>query len=49
MGKKSTPMTQKRASEIQSVEAKKNGGQVAKGGFAARATKAAVKNTKKKK
>ncbi|CAK2483981.1 SMP domain-containing protein [Vibrio crassostreae] len=40
-----TPMTQTAARRIQSAEAKANGGKVAKGSFAAKAQKAAAKNT----
>lgn len=44
MAKKSNPMTKEAASRIQSVAAKKNGGQVSKKSFAARAQSAADKN-----
>ncbi|MCB0616839.1 MAG: hypothetical protein KDC75_26155 [Phaeodactylibacter sp.] len=46
MAKKSstTKMTPKAAGRIQSATAKKNGGQVSKGSFAAKAQKAAAKN-----
>lgn len=43
---KSTPMTPIAAARIQSAAAKANGGQVAKGSFAARAQAAAAKNGK---
>ncbi|ELA7921210.1 hypothetical protein Q4905_003528 [Vibrio alginolyticus] len=43
---KSTPMTPTAAARIQSGQAKANGGQVAKGSFAARAQAAAAKNGK---
>jgi len=39
-----TPMTTADAARIQAAEAKQGGGQVAKGGFAARAQGAAAKN-----
>ncbi len=48
MSKKPTPMTTKAAGRIQSAEAKNNGGNVKKGGFAARAQKGAAGNSKKK-
>lgn len=41
---KSTPMTPSAAARIQGGQAKVNGGQVAKGSFAARAQSAAAKN-----
>ncbi len=44
MSNKKTPMTPKAAARIQADEAKKNGGQVSKGSFAARAQSAAEKN-----
>lgn len=44
---KKTKMTSKDATRIQKANAKRNGGKVAKGSFAARAMKAAAKNTKK--
>ena len=40
-------MTSKAAARIQGAEAKRDGGKVAKDGFAARAQKAAEKNPKK--
>jgi hypothetical protein len=40
-------MTQSAASRIQSATAKKSGGNVSKGSFAAKAQKAAAKNGKK--
>ncbi|WP_434762514.1 hypothetical protein [Vibrio fortis] len=43
---KSIPMTPTAAARIQSGQAKANGGQVAKGSFAARAQTAAAKNGK---
>ncbi|AUW38292.1 MULTISPECIES: hypothetical protein [Vibrionaceae] len=43
---KSTPMTPSAAARVQSSAAKANGGQVAKGSFAARAQAAAAKNSK---
>jgi hypothetical protein len=43
---KSTPMTSTAAGRIQSSQAKANGGQVAKGTFAARSQAAAAKNGK---
>ncbi|HGY9579198.1 TPA: hypothetical protein ACOJPN_002849 [Vibrio harveyi] len=43
---KSTPMTLTAAARIQSGQAKANGGQVAKGSFAARAQAAAARNGK---
>ncbi|MFC6673251.1 hypothetical protein [Marinobacterium aestuariivivens] len=46
MTKKSTPMTPARAAAVQSATAKKCGGTVSKGSFAARATRAAAKNSK---
>jgi hypothetical protein len=48
MSKPKTPtqMTPTSAARIQGAEAKVNGGQVAKGGFAARAQRAADKNKK---
>jgi len=42
----STPMTTPAAARIQGAQAKANGGQVAKGSFAARAQAAAAKNSK---
>lgn len=39
-----TPMTQSDAARIQSATAKANGGHVPKGGFAARAQRAAARN-----
>lgn len=45
MGKKK--MTSKAASRIQSSTAKKSGGKVTKGSFAARAQRAALKSKKK--
>jgi hypothetical protein len=42
---KSTPMTPSAAARIQGGQAKANGGQVAKGSFAARAQSAAAKNS----
>ncbi|MDR0666071.1 MAG: hypothetical protein LBF71_01530 [Campylobacteraceae bacterium] len=42
-----TKMTQKSASRIQAATAKQNGGKVEKGSFAAKAQKAAAKNTTK--
>ncbi|HCG7088206.1 TPA: hypothetical protein NJ342_003422 [Vibrio parahaemolyticus] len=45
MSKSKSPMTPSAAKRIQSAEAKANGGQVAKGGFAARAQSAAAKNS----
>jgi hypothetical protein len=42
-----TPMTQQGASRIQAATAKANGGQVAKGSFAARASSAAAHNSGK--
>lgn len=44
MTKSKSPMTQTTARRIQSAEAKANSGKVAKGGFAAKAQKAAAKN-----
>ena len=46
--KSSTPMTTKSAARIQSAAAKSNGGNVAKGSFAARAQRAAAKGGSKK-
>jgi len=46
MPKKSTPMTQKAASRIQSATAKQNGGVVPAGSFASRAQSKAAKNSK---
>jgi hypothetical protein len=46
MSKKSTAMTSKDASRIQSTTAKQNGGKVAKGSFAARATSTTAKKAK---
>jgi hypothetical protein len=43
---KSTPMTPTAAARIQGAQAKANGGQVAKGSFAAKAQSAAAKNSK---
>ncbi|MDR2790815.1 MAG: hypothetical protein LBB59_07585 [Campylobacteraceae bacterium] len=43
-----TNMTPKSAGRIQSAGAKQNNGAVSKGSFAARAQKAAAKNTAKK-
>ena len=43
---KSAPMTPSAAARIQGGQAKANGGQVAKGSFAARAQAAAAKNSK---
>ncbi|MCG6340589.1 hypothetical protein K6U19_04910 [Vibrio fluvialis] len=43
---KSTPTTPTAAARIQSGQAKANGGQVAKGSFAARAQAAAARNGK---
>lgn len=45
----SRPMTQKDASRIQSVTAIKNGGQVPKGSFSARASRAAAQNAQESK
>jgi hypothetical protein len=45
MSKKTTAMTPSAARRIQSAEAKANNGKVAKGSFAAKATRAAAKNT----
>lgn len=45
MTKSKTPITPLAARRIQSAEAKANGGKVAKGSFAAKAQKAAAKNT----
>lgn len=45
MSKSKAPMTQSAAKRIQSAEAKANGGQVAKDSFAAKAQKAAAKNS----
>lgn len=42
----STPMTPSAAARIQGAQAKANGGQIAKGSFAARAQSAAEKNSK---
>jgi hypothetical protein len=39
-----TPMTPEAARRIQSVEAKANGGRIAKGSFAAKALSSAAKN-----
>ncbi len=39
-----TPMTTKAAARIQGAEARQNGGQVNKGGFAPRAQRGAAKN-----
>ena len=44
-----TPMTSKAASRIQSATAKANEGKVSKGSFAARAQRAAAKNSAAKK
>jgi len=41
------PMTKEDAARIQSAEARKSGGAVKKGSFAARATSSASKNSKK--
>ena len=41
-------MTRRSAARIQSSSAKKGGGRVAKGGFAARAQRAAARNSRKK-
>ena len=46
MSKAKTPMTPTAAARIQSAQAKVNNGQVAKESFAARAQKAADKNSK---
>lgn len=46
MSKAKTPMTPLSAARIQSAQAKANNGQVAKESFAARAQKAADKNSK---
>ncbi|MDC5822574.1 hypothetical protein OPW19_22435 [Vibrio europaeus] len=46
MSKSKTPMTNTAAARIQGSQAKGNGGQVAKGSFAARAQRAAEKNSK---
>lgn len=46
MSKSKTPMTNTAAARIQSAQAKGNGGQVVKGSFAARAQRAAEKNSK---
>lgn len=46
MSKSKTPMTNTAAARIQGAQAKANGGQVAKGSFAARAQRAAAKNSK---
>jgi hypothetical protein len=43
---KTTPMTPSAAARIQGGQAKANGGQVAKGSFAAKAQAAAAKNSK---
>jgi len=40
-------MTRRSAARIQSSSAKKGGGRVAKGGFAARAQRAAARNSRK--
>ncbi|MEZ8185573.1 hypothetical protein ACED29_07080 [Shewanella sp. 5S214] len=45
MSNNKTPMTPKAAARIQSTTAKQNGGTVAKGSFAAKATSAAAKNS----
>lgn len=45
MSNNKTPMTPKSASRIQSSTAKQNGGQVAKGSFAARAASSSSKNS----
>ena len=45
---KSTPMTSKAAARIQSAAAKTNGGQVPKGIFSTRASRAAAKSTSNK-
>ncbi|MDR2081863.1 MAG: hypothetical protein LBP54_08275 [Campylobacteraceae bacterium] len=45
---KTTKMTPKAASRIQSATAKQNGGAVSKSSFAAKAQSAAAKNTAKK-
>lgn len=45
MSKSKTPMTNTAAARIQGTQAKSNGGQVAKGSFAARAQRAAAKNS----
>ncbi len=42
---KPTPMTTRAAARVQSTTARANGGQIAKGGFAARAQRAAAKNS----
>lgn len=47
MSNSKTPMTPNAAARIQSAEAKANGGQVAKGSFAATAQKVAAKNSNK--
>lgn len=47
MSNSKTPMTPKAAARIQGAVAKQNGGQVAKGSFAAKAASAAAKNTPK--
>ena len=44
MAKGKTPMTQSAASRIQSHNARSSGGKVAKGGFTARAARAAAQN-----
>ncbi|EHH3645319.1 hypothetical protein J7287_001487 [Vibrio parahaemolyticus] len=46
MSKSKTPMTNTAGARIQGAQAKANGGQVAKGSFAARAQRAAAKNSK---
>lgn len=46
MSKSKTPMTNTAAARIQGAQAKANGGQVAKGSFAARAQRAAANNNK---
>lgn len=44
MTKEKSPMTTEAAARIQAKEAKGNGGKVVKGGFAARAQRAAANN-----
>ncbi|MDO6543255.1 hypothetical protein [Photobacterium sanguinicancri] len=48
MSKSKSQMTPSDARRIQAAEAKANGGQVAKGGFAARAQRIAEQNNNKK-
>lgn len=49
MSKHNIPMTPEAAARVQAAQAKQNGGQVAKGSFAARAQRAAAHHQKSNK